>query len=250
MVDINDIKKSLENKSTPELLRIWYQHNRNEYTDEAFKAIRDILIKRGQEILAPSKFTISESEPMTLNADDIKNMETKELLKIWYTNDRYEYADDTFRKIKSILEERNQDFLPQTSTISGKKRKLGKGYLWWFVILIFIFFYKKDTTIFSPNPTSVILNVLGVLLPLALCIFFFYSSNTKKNINESVLSNILFGLGTVLIFGLFNAYANSLEGEKLRVFLRSTEVSSSEFVTGLIIVTVMIVFSYRIRFKK
>ncbi len=45
---IEQIRRTLETKSTAELLQIWEKNDREEWTDEAFIAIQRILEKRGE----------------------------------------------------------------------------------------------------------------------------------------------------------------------------------------------------------
>jgi hypothetical protein len=44
---IQQIRSSMEAKSTEELLKIWEENNREEYSDEAFEAIKQLLTERG-----------------------------------------------------------------------------------------------------------------------------------------------------------------------------------------------------------
>ena len=46
---IANIRKSMETKSNEELQQIWKSNDRNEYTDEAFEAIRQILEERNED---------------------------------------------------------------------------------------------------------------------------------------------------------------------------------------------------------
>lgn len=57
---VEQYRKNLEEKSTEELLKVWEENNRVEWLDEAFEAIRKILIGRG-EILPAQK--IDEEQP-------------------------------------------------------------------------------------------------------------------------------------------------------------------------------------------
>lgn len=57
---IDSIKKNLESKTTDELLEIWIENDRVEWSDEAFQAIKQILNKRDQVL--PKQNPVRESE--------------------------------------------------------------------------------------------------------------------------------------------------------------------------------------------
>lgn len=48
---IKEIRDKLELKSTVELKKIFEENNREEYLDEVFEVIKEILIGRGEEII-------------------------------------------------------------------------------------------------------------------------------------------------------------------------------------------------------
>ena len=50
MSTIKEIKRSLSTRDTEELLNIWKQNDRTEWVNEAFAAIREILIERGEAL--------------------------------------------------------------------------------------------------------------------------------------------------------------------------------------------------------
>ncbi len=47
---IAEIKQSIADKSTEDLLTIWNEDDRNEYSDEGFEAIRQVLQNRGHNL--------------------------------------------------------------------------------------------------------------------------------------------------------------------------------------------------------
>lgn len=49
----NPIMQNMRMKSTDELLNIWTYHDREEWSEEAFSAIRRILIERGVAVPDP-----------------------------------------------------------------------------------------------------------------------------------------------------------------------------------------------------
>lgn len=58
---VQDIRKRMEPKSTEELLEISRENDRTKYSDEAFEAIRQLLIERGQIAQSlPQSFTKKE----------------------------------------------------------------------------------------------------------------------------------------------------------------------------------------------
>lgn len=59
---VKDIHQSMDSNSTEDLIRIWEDNDRSEYSNEAFEAIRQLLVERGQQIpeQPPQKPTIEE----------------------------------------------------------------------------------------------------------------------------------------------------------------------------------------------
>ena len=49
------IRQRMNERSTEELLNTWQENNREDWTDEAFDAIREILIERGENIPAQNE---------------------------------------------------------------------------------------------------------------------------------------------------------------------------------------------------
>lgn len=59
---IEQITENLRKKETEELVEIWKENDRNQYSDEAFEAIRQILAERGQTIPPQKQFIIPQQQ--------------------------------------------------------------------------------------------------------------------------------------------------------------------------------------------
>jgi hypothetical protein len=51
------IKENIDKESTDELLRIWIENDRKEWTDETFDVVKQVLIQRGEKIPEQKKPT-------------------------------------------------------------------------------------------------------------------------------------------------------------------------------------------------
>lgn len=60
---IEKIRKNMEAKSSYELLKIWVENDRERYYDEAFEAVKQVLLKRGETIPPQGDGTASDSLP-------------------------------------------------------------------------------------------------------------------------------------------------------------------------------------------
>lgn len=47
---VQDIRKNMESKRTEELIQIWRENDRTQYSDAAFEAVRHLLEERGETI--------------------------------------------------------------------------------------------------------------------------------------------------------------------------------------------------------
>jgi len=54
---IQEIRRSMESKSTEELLQIWRENDRAQYSEEAFEAIRLLLEERGETVVPQRQTT-------------------------------------------------------------------------------------------------------------------------------------------------------------------------------------------------
>lgn len=56
---VSTVRKNLEAKSSEELLKIWEENDRSQWTDEAFEAVKQILLERGRQL--PPQSTAREA---------------------------------------------------------------------------------------------------------------------------------------------------------------------------------------------
>lgn len=106
MKDIID--RSLQEKETEELLDIWRENDHDQWTAEAFDAVRAILIQRGVEL--PSQETPHEEEEMVseeieeeTEEDEIYTDEENKLLKLVSWADMLSYIVIAVGAIRSII---------------------------------------------------------------------------------------------------------------------------------------------------
>lgn len=61
---VESIRVNLREKSTEELLEIWKKNNREEWSDEAFEAIKELLVERGDKPPSQDYYTQNGSRPI------------------------------------------------------------------------------------------------------------------------------------------------------------------------------------------
>ncbi|MCX7000578.1 MAG: hypothetical protein NT106_09845, partial [Candidatus Sumerlaeota bacterium] len=97
---VEQIRQKMEEKSTRELLEIWKENDREKWSNEAFEAIHEVLLVRGESLPAQkaidSKFAIQSMDEKWVEQIRRKMGEksTGELLEIWKENDRKEWSNE------------------------------------------------------------------------------------------------------------------------------------------------------------
>jgi len=76
-----EIKNQMREKETDELLKIWEENNRDEWSDEAFKALSDILTERG--ISLPAQLKKGNDQKSCKNASTLRSTSLK-ILGTWF----------------------------------------------------------------------------------------------------------------------------------------------------------------------
>ncbi len=91
---VNEIKTHLGKKESRELLKIYKENNRDEYVDEAFEAVRQLLVERKLSIPRQSPF------PRPTKPEPIAKAEYVDLVTVYRTGNQA-----VLTVAKSLLEE-------------------------------------------------------------------------------------------------------------------------------------------------
>ena len=107
------IQENMRTETTEKLLQIWGQNDREEWSEEAFEAIRALLTERG--FTPPPQAVARRSDPKREGPDldraqrvreTLKMQPTEKLLEIWRQNDREGWSQEAFLAIRALLIER------------------------------------------------------------------------------------------------------------------------------------------------
>lgn len=62
---VNYIRDNMKSKSDEELLNIWKENNRNEYSDDAFKIIKELILERNLELPEQNEALLDNDSQIT-----------------------------------------------------------------------------------------------------------------------------------------------------------------------------------------
>ncbi len=74
---------NMRQKSTEELLQIWTENDRTEWSDEAYAAIRQVLTERNVSLPAQAAVVVEEEEEGDANSDALVRLSTWAQLFAW-----------------------------------------------------------------------------------------------------------------------------------------------------------------------
>ncbi len=83
---MESIRKNMKLKSTEELLKIWEENDRIEWTEETFEAIKKILLERGETLppqKEPGKATVSAGFHIATEDEITRSNAMKKSLRAW-----------------------------------------------------------------------------------------------------------------------------------------------------------------------
>jgi len=108
MVDNDSIRKTMESKTTKELLDI-YNNYHKDYTIETLEIVREILVSRGKQI-----------SPMPKDKKELEKMSTDDLLDLYLKNNTKRHHTSDIENAEDILLLRN----PKVISLSNLKKTI------------------------------------------------------------------------------------------------------------------------------
>lgn len=80
---ITKLYENMRQKTTEELLQIWVENDRTEWSDEAYAAIRQVLTERNVSLPAQTVTVVEEDDDSDPNADALVRLSTWAQLFAW-----------------------------------------------------------------------------------------------------------------------------------------------------------------------